>query len=176
MWIVDFWKTRRNTNLEKIQVPAHEKAAMICLVLAEGSINCVAHSIQMFLPLILSKSFLFVLYAFDACLFQSFAQSHDIRNQNFVSLHSGFIIIDFDEAAGMQCWHYFSYTYFWFGHLVGVTCSSSVLLRIHPYLFLAQFDSSVYIRIQSGDNDHVISYMAVLIVVNIQYLTSLAQV
>ena len=41
----------------------------------------------------------------------------------FVSFHSGFIIIDFDEAADMQCWSYFSYKYFWFGYLVGVTCS-----------------------------------------------------
>ena len=26
-----------------------------------------------------------------------------------MSLHSGFVVIDFDEAADMQCWHYFSY-------------------------------------------------------------------
>ena len=25
-----------------------------------------------------------------------------------MSLHSGFIVIDFDEAVDMQCWHYFS--------------------------------------------------------------------
>ena len=29
------------------------------------------------------------------------------------------------EAADMQCWHYFSYTYFWFGYLASVTCSRS---------------------------------------------------
>ena len=29
-----------------------------------------------------------------------------------MSLHSGFIIIDFDEAADMLCWHYFPYKYF----------------------------------------------------------------
>ena len=28
-----------------------------------------------------------------------------------MSLHSGFIIIDFNEAADMQCWYYFSHTY-----------------------------------------------------------------
>ena len=90
--------------------------AMICSVSVEGFLNRVAHSIQIFLLLILSKSFLFNLCAFDACLplssaqsylvrFQLLAQSHDIGKQNFVSLHSGFIIIDFDEAASMQCWH-----------------------------------------------------------------------
>ena len=40
-----------------------------------------------------------------------------------MSLHSNFFIIDFDEAADMQCWHYFSYTYFWCKYLVGMTCS-----------------------------------------------------
>ena len=109
---------------------------MICSVSAEGSLNRVAHSIQIFLLLTLSKSFLFNLCAFAACLplssaqsylvrFQPLAQSHDIGNQNFVSLHSGFIIIDFDDTADMQWWHYFSYTYFQFGYLVGVTCSRS---------------------------------------------------
>ena len=34
-----------------------------------------------------------------------------------------FFIIDFDEADLMQWWYYFSYTYFWFEYLVGVTCS-----------------------------------------------------
>ena len=79
--------------------------AMICSVSAKGSLNRVAHSIQIFLLLTLSKSFLFNLCAFAACLplssaqsylvrFQPLAQSHDIGNQNFVSLHSGFIIID----------------------------------------------------------------------------------
>ena len=110
--------------------------AIICSISAEGSLNRVAHSIQMFFLLTLSKSFLFILCAFDACLplssaqlylvrFQPLAQSHDIGNQNFVSLHSGFITIDFDEAVDMQCWHYFFYMYFWFRYLVGVTCSRS---------------------------------------------------
>ena len=110
--------------------------AMICSVSAKGSLNRVAHSIQIFLLLTLSKSFLFNLCAFAACLplssaqsylvrFQPLVQSHDIGNQNFVSLYSGFIIIDFDEAAEMQWWYYFSYTYFWFGYLVGVTCFRS---------------------------------------------------
>ena len=95
-------------------------------------------------------------------------------------------IIDFDEAADMQCWHCFSYSYFWFGYLVGVTCFRSqeltlvvlicsrfitfekvtlyssycawfvvllaspygALLHTCSYLFLAQFNCSVYIRIQ----------------------------
>ena len=111
------------------------------------------------------------------------------RKLEFCSRHSGFIIIDFDEAAAIQCWHYFSYLYFWFGYLVGMTCSRSqklmlvvfffiicsqfitfeqvklcsvhwvwfvalltspyvISLRTFPYLFLGQFDSSVYIRIQ----------------------------
>ena len=109
---------------------------MICSVSAEGSLNRVAHSIQMFLLLTLSKSFLFILCAFDACLplssaqsylvrFQPLARSHDIGNQNFVSLHSDFIASDFDKTADMQCWYYFSYSYFLFGYLVGVTCSRS---------------------------------------------------
>ena len=91
-------------------------------------------------------------------------------------------------SLNQQCWHYFSYTYFWFGYcwcnLFQVTgtdascvlylicsqfitfeqvtlCSAysawfaalltstyAVLLCTCPYLFLAQFDSSVYIRIQ----------------------------
>ena len=42
--------------------------AMICLTSAEGSLNHVAHLIEMFVLLTLSKSFLFVLCAFDACL------------------------------------------------------------------------------------------------------------
>ena len=115
--------------------------AMICSVSAEGSLNRVAHSIQIFLLLTLSKSFLFNLCAFAACLplrsaqpylvmFQPLAQSQEIGNQIFVSLHSDFIIIDFDEAAGIQCWHYFSYTYFWFGYLIGVTCSRSQELTL----------------------------------------------
>ena len=102
--------------------------AMICSVSAEGSLNRVAHSIQIFLLLTLSKSFLFNLCAFAACSpfssaqsylvrFQPLGQSHDIGNQNFASLHSGFIITDFDEAADMQCWHYLSHTKFWFGYL-----------------------------------------------------------
>ena len=45
------------------QVPA-----MISLVSAEGSLNRVAHSILMFFLLTLSKSFLFILCAFDDCL------------------------------------------------------------------------------------------------------------
>ena len=40
---------------------------MVCSVSAEGSLNSVAHSIYMFILLILSKSFLFILCAFDAC-------------------------------------------------------------------------------------------------------------
>ena len=61
---------------------------VICSVSAEGSINCVAHSI---LLLTLRKSFFFILCAFDTCLllssaysylvrFQPLAQSHDIGN------------------------------------------------------------------------------------------------
>ena len=163
--------------------------AMICSVSVEGSLNRVA-------LLTSGKSFLFNLCAFAACLplssaqsylvrFQPLAQSHDIGNQNFVSLHSGFIIIDFDEAADMQCWHYFFHTYIWFGYLVRMTCSrlqeltlvvffTKFVLSSQPlsksrsvlpglldcwhhlmsfcfaltYLFLAQFDSSVCIRIQ----------------------------
>ena len=107
-----------------------------------------------------------------------------------MSFHSGFIIIDFDEAADMQCWNYFSYMYwllvwiFSWCDLFQVTgtgascvlyiiCSQfitfeqatlyssycawfvallvspyAVLLCTCPYLFLAQFDSLVYIRIQ----------------------------
>ena len=42
--------------------------AIICSVSAEGSLNRVAHSIWMFLLLTLSKPFLLILYAFDACL------------------------------------------------------------------------------------------------------------
>ena len=41
---------------------------MICSVSAESSLNHDAHSIQMFLLLTLSKSFFFILCAFDACL------------------------------------------------------------------------------------------------------------
>ena len=39
----------------------------------------------------------------------------------FVTFH--IFIIDFDEVADMQCWHHFSYTHFWFEHLVSMTCS-----------------------------------------------------
>ena len=106
--------------------------AMVCSISAEGSLNLVAHQIQMFLLLTLIKSFF--VSAFDACLplssvysglvrFQLLAQSHDIENQNFVSLHSGFIIIDFDEAADMLCLIFFLLLIFWFGYLVSVTCS-----------------------------------------------------
>ena len=42
--------------------------AMICSVSAEGFLNHVTHSIQMFLLLTLSKSFLLNLCAFNACL------------------------------------------------------------------------------------------------------------
>ena len=117
---------------------------VICSVSAEGSQNCVAHSIQIFHLLTLSKSFLFNLWVFAGCLpvssaqpylvrFQLLAQSHDIRNQNSVSLHSGFHIIDFHEAAGMQCWDYFSYTCFWFRYLVGVSCSRSQELTLDVF-------------------------------------------
>ena len=41
-----------------------------------------------------------------------------------------FTINEFDEAADMQCWHYFSHTYFWFGHLVGMACSRSQELTL----------------------------------------------
>ena len=41
---------------------------MICSVSVEGSINCVAHAIYIFLLLALSKSFLLNLCAFAACL------------------------------------------------------------------------------------------------------------
>ena len=115
--------------------------AMIYPVSAGGSLYRVSHSIQIFLLLTLSKSFLLSVCAFAACLTLSSAQSylvrfqpltlyHDIGNQNFVSLYSGFIIIDFDEAVGMLCWHYFSYTYFWFRYLVEVTCSRSQELML----------------------------------------------
>ena len=78
---------------------------MIFSVSSESSLNRVAHSIQIFVLLTLSQSFLFNLCPFDACLpvspaqsflvrFQPLAQSRDVRNQNFVSLHSGFIVID----------------------------------------------------------------------------------
>ena len=56
------------------------------------------------------------------------------------SLHSGFITIDIDEAADMHCWHYFSYTYFWFGYLAGVTCSRSQELTL--VVFFTKFDLS----------------------------------
>ena len=55
--------------------------------------------------------------------FEPLAQSYDIRNYNFVSLHSGLIITDFNEAADTQYWQYFSYMDFWFGYLVDMTCS-----------------------------------------------------
>ena len=45
-----------------------EFPAMICSVLAEGSLDCLTHSIYMFLLLILSKSFLFILCAFNTFL------------------------------------------------------------------------------------------------------------
>ena len=78
-------------------------AVMICSVSAEGSLNCVAHSIYIFHLLTLGKSLLFNLGVFAACLplsstysylvrFQSLAQSHDIGNYSFASFHSGFII------------------------------------------------------------------------------------
>ena len=115
--------------------------ALICSASAEVSLNRVAHSIQIFLLLTLSKSFLFNLCAFAACLplssaqsylvrFQPLAQSHVIGNQNFVSLYSGFIIIDFDEVADMKCWHYYSCTYFWFAYIVDVICSRSQELTL----------------------------------------------
>ena len=78
-------------------ISTEEFPAMICSVSGEGSLNWVAHSIQMFLLLTLSKSFLLILCAFDACLplssaksylvrFQSLTHSHDTRNQNFSHL------------------------------------------------------------------------------------------
>ena len=36
----------------------------------------------------------------------------------------------------MQCWHYFSYTYFWFGYLVGVTCSRSQEVKASCVLYI----------------------------------------
>ena len=79
---------------------------------------------------------IFILSAFATCVllssvssylvrFQPVAHIHFIGNMNSVSLHSGFIIKDFDKAAVMSCWHYFSYIYVWFGYLVGMTCSRS---------------------------------------------------
>ena len=53
-----------------------------------------------------------------------------------MSLHSGFIVIHFDEAAGMQCRYYFSYTYFRSGYLVRVTCSRSS----HALFYLLRLD------------------------------------
>ena len=56
-------------------------AAMICSVSAEGSLNRVAHSIYIFLLLIFSKSFLFNLCVFAACLPLSSASSYLVRFQ-----------------------------------------------------------------------------------------------
>ena len=55
----------------------------------------------------------------------------------------------------------------WFIALL--TSPYAILLRTCPCLFLAQFDSSLYIRIDlrkvsTEDSDHVISYMVVLII------------
>ena len=105
-------------SISIIQFPA-----MIFSVSAEGSLNRAAHLISIFLLLTLSKSFSFNLCAFGACLplssaysylvrLQPLAQGHDIGKQNFVSLYFGFIIIEFDETADIQCRHYFSYTHF----------------------------------------------------------------
>ena len=65
--------------------------AVICSVSAEGFLNRVAQSIEIFLLLTLSKSFLFNLCPFSACLslssaysylarFHPLTQSHDIEN------------------------------------------------------------------------------------------------
>ena len=65
--------------------------AVICSVSAEGFLNRVAQSIEIFLLLTLSKSFLFNLCPFSACLslisaysylvrFQPLTQNHDIEN------------------------------------------------------------------------------------------------
>ena len=75
-------------------------------------------------PSILSKSFYFVNSACVYCLLrtrftliiclvklQPLAQSHDIRQETFVSYHF-VIIIDFDEAPDVPCWPSFSDTFF----------------------------------------------------------------
>ena len=177
--------------------------AMICSVSAEGSLNRVAHSIQIFLLLTLSKSFLFNLCAFGACLPLSSAQSylvrfqpsHDVGNQTFVSLYSGFIITltkqltcnvgiisliiifgldnqlarlvsghrncrqlcslhNLFSVHNLFCSQFITFEQVtlysaycaWFVALLA--SPYVVLLRTCSYLFLAEFDSSVYIRIQ----------------------------
>ena len=49
-------------------ISAAQFPTMICSVSAEGFLIHVAHSIKMFILLTLSKSFLFILCAFGACL------------------------------------------------------------------------------------------------------------
>ena len=61
--------------------------AMICSVLAEASLNRDAHSIEIFLLLTMSKSFLFILCAFDACLTLSSAYSYLVRTELLVQSH-----------------------------------------------------------------------------------------
>ena len=61
--------------------------AMICSISAEGSLNRVDHSIKTCILLILSKSFLFILCAFDACSSFSSAQSFLVRFQLLGQIH-----------------------------------------------------------------------------------------
>ena len=58
--------------------------AMICSVLGEGSLNRDAHSIEIFLLLTMSKSFLFILCAFHACLRLSSAYLYLVRIESLV--------------------------------------------------------------------------------------------
>ena len=151
--------------------------AMICSVSAEGSLNRVPHSIQIFLVLTLSKSFLISFCAFTGCLplssaqsylvrFQSLAQSYDIEKQNSVSLHSGFIFVDFDEAANMQCWHQFSYMHCW--HHVMRFWLALVLICFWLSLIVqctSEFSliSADLCNVSTEDGGHAISQMVVLI-------------
>ena len=61
-----------------------------------------------------------------------------------MSLHFSFIIIDFDAAADMQCWHYFFYTYYWFGYLVRVTCVLYIIYSQFIYVLC------IYIILDKG--------------------------
>ena len=109
---------------------------MTCSVSAEGSLNCVAHSIRSFFFWLWANNFFLIgvhlLLVYHAAqlshTWSDFSRSLKFITPEtllFVSLHSVFIIIDFDEAANMQCWHYFCCTYFWLGYLVGMTSSRS---------------------------------------------------
>ena len=138
---------------------------MICSVSAEGSLNRVPHSIQIFLVLTLSKSFLISSAQSYLVRFQPLAQSHDIEKQNFVSLHFGFIFVDFDEAADMQCWHYFCYMYCWhamqFWLALALICFwLSLIVQCTSEFSLICPDLC---NVSTEDGGHAISQMIVLI-------------